>query len=156
AEDNFLVRWLKRTYLWQLEYFLNYRWVALGSFGLLLAVTVVALPFLGREFMPVLEEGNIYIRGTFPVNVALEESAHKAHLARMIIRRYPEVEVVVSQVGRPDDGTDPTGFYNCEINVPLKPEKDWPLVPGRGRSRTKEELVEEMNSELNRKLPGID
>src|SRR5262245_61774904 len=106
--------------------------------------------------MPVLEEGNIYVRGTFPVNVALEEAAHKAHIARGILRQYPEIELIASQVGRPDDGTDPTGFFNCELNVPLKAQKDWPNAPGRDRPRTKNELVEEMNAEIKRKLPGID
>jgi cobalt-zinc-cadmium resistance protein CzcA len=165
ARDNFLVRGLKAVALWQLEFCLNYRWLSVGAFGLVLAGTLVAVPFLGREFMPELEEGNLYIRGTFPVNVSLQEVADKARTAREIMRSYPEVKLVASQVGRPDDGTDPTGFYNAEFHVPLKPESEWPAVkPAAGwrrwlgsmRRRTKAELSNEMNKELDRKLIGVD
>src|SRR5438105_11324222 len=100
--------------------------------------------------MPELEEGNLYIRGTFPVNVSLDEVADRATTARAIIRKYAEVAVVESQVGRPDDGTDPTGFYNAEFSIPLRPENEWPaVVPqtgwrawlfGEKRPRTKPEL----------------
>ena len=85
--------------------------------------------------------------------------AEKVKIARGIMRKYPEVEFVVCQMGRPDDGTDPTGFYNAEFFVPLKPPKDWPAVKDqdgwRGwlhphRPRTKDELIDEMNAELNR------
>src|SRR5262249_56923927 len=69
---------------------------------------------------------------------------------------YPEVTVVVPAIGRPDDGTDPTGYYNMEIFVPLKPPKDWPVVPQLGRPRTKEELVKTMNDDLDRNFPGVD
>src|SRR5262249_24424827 len=126
ARDNLLVRGLKRLYLWQLDKCLDYRWAVVGSFVLLLVVTGWAVSGLGREFMPELEEGNIYVRGTFPVNASLDEVAGRAREARAIIRSYPEVALVASQVGRPDDGTDPTGFYNAEFSVPLLPEEDWP------------------------------
>jgi cobalt-zinc-cadmium resistance protein CzcA len=124
-----------------------------------------SLPTLGREFMPELEEGNLYIRGTFPVNINLEDAVAKAELARRIMRQYPEVELIQSQVGRPDDGTDPTGFYNVEFTVPLKPEKEWPLVKetagwrsllSRTRTRTKSELIDEMRGELTRTIFGVD
>jgi cobalt-zinc-cadmium resistance protein CzcA len=184
ARDNFLVRWLKGSYLRQLERCLNHRALTLGLFGVLIAGTAFMLfgmpvlktafpeelagvPTLGREFMPELEEGNLYVRGTFPVNVSLDESADKARRARAIIRAYDEIELVASQVGRPDDGTDPTGYYNVEFNIPLKPEKEWPLVKAEDgwrrwllghtrRARTKPELIQEMNAELNRDLPGVD
>src|SRR5262249_44961280 len=139
ARDNFLVRWLRDSYLRQLTLCLRYRWVTLGLFGLIIAATlVIAVPRLGNEFMPELEEGNLWIRGTFPVNVSLEDvSAHisgthggastgrdrDARIAALrrqledamtIIGRYSEVETIVVQMGRPDDGTDPNGFYNAE------------------------------------------
>src|SRR5262245_17165483 len=130
--DNFLVRRLKRGYLRNLELCLDHRWVTLTLFGAIAAVTVVALRHLGGEFMPELEEGNVYVRGTFPVNVSLDEVADKARAARAIMRAYPEAALVQSQVGRPDDGTDPTGFYNAEFSVPLRPEPEWPrVVPKR-------------------------
>src|SRR5262249_32695949 len=72
SRDNLLVRSLKRLALWNLGLCLRHRALALGGVGLLLALTLAALPFLGREFMPELEEGNLYIRGTFPVNISLE------------------------------------------------------------------------------------
>src|SRR5262249_60915517 len=98
---------------------------------LLIGVTVSVLPGLGREFMPELEEGNLYIRAVFPMNVSLGEANHKVAIARAIIRKYPEVATVMSQTGRPDEGTDPIGFYNAEILVPLKPAEQWPAVKPR-------------------------
>jgi cobalt-zinc-cadmium resistance protein CzcA len=166
ARDNFLVRWLRDSYLRQLNLCLKFRYVTLAVFGVIFLFTVVyAIPRLGNEFMPELEEGNVYVRGTFDVRVSLEEVADRAERARKIMRDFPEVELVASQVGRPDDGTDPGGFYNAEFHVPLKPEKDWPkTVEEKGwmrlfrrhRARTKEELVEEMNARLKRELPGVD
>ncbi|HEV3261953.1 MAG TPA: efflux RND transporter permease subunit [Gemmataceae bacterium] len=126
ARDNLLVRWLKRSYLRQLERCLRHRWVTLGIFAALIAFTVGLLPFLGREFMPELEEGNLWIRGTFPLSINLERVSEDVKTAREIMRHYPEVETVVNQTGRPDDGTDSDGFYNAEFFVPLKPQKEWP------------------------------
>src|SRR5262249_14910634 len=152
-----------------------YRWVTMGVFVALLGITLYMTQYLGREFMPELEEGNLYNRGTFPVNASLQEVASKARTARELMRQYPEVELVATQVGRPDDGTDPTGFYNAEFHVPLRPQKDWPkrhrdvfelrLPNSLGgkvlwsypymRAVTKPELVKEMNDELVRKLPAV-
>jgi cobalt-zinc-cadmium resistance protein CzcA len=165
SRDNFLVRWLKRRYLWQLDVCLRYRWTTLAILGALIVGTGAMLPLLGREFMPELEEGNLYIRGTFPVNVSLDEASDKVRTARAIIRKHPEVVDVLVQVGRPDDGTDPSGFNNTEFTVPLKPQSEWPEVKAREgwlrslwpkRRRTKPELVEEVNAELRRDLIGVD
>src|SRR5262249_59157730 len=125
--------------------------------------TAAVLPFLGREFMPELEEGNLWVRGTFPVNVSLDEVATRTRTARAIMRKYPEVEAIVPQIGRPDDGTDPTGFYNVEIFVPLRPTGEWPAVKeqtgfwsmfSKNRARSKEELTREMKRELDTYLVG--
>jgi cobalt-zinc-cadmium resistance protein CzcA len=133
--------------------------------GALALVTAALLPSLGREFMPELEEGNLYIRGTFPVNVSLEEASDKVAKARAIIRKYPEIISVLTQTGRPDDGTDPSGYNNTEFTVPLKPAKDWPkLKKEEGwkawlwplRRRTKPELIEEVKAELTNNLIGVD
>jgi cobalt-zinc-cadmium resistance protein CzcA len=166
ARDNFLVRWLKRSYLCQLERCLNHRAITLGIFGVLIGGTFFfALPHLGGEFMPELEEGNLWIRGTFPLNVSLDEVVERSRAARAIMQHYPELQTIVTLIGRPDDGTDPTGFYNLEVFVPLKPQEDWPAVKEqtgllglfRGeRARTKEELVQEMNQELKQKIIGVD
>jgi cobalt-zinc-cadmium resistance protein CzcA len=165
TRDNFLVRRLKTGYLKQLERCLNHRWLTLGVFGFLIVITVAILPFLGREFMPELEEGNLYVRSTLPVNVNLEAAADITRRARQIMREYPEVQLVASNVGRPDDGTDPSGFYNVEYSIPLLPEKEWPAAtPQQGwlkwfrscRPRTKPELIKEMSADLNRHIIGVD
>src|SRR5262249_16733957 len=119
ALDNFLVRWLKRGYLRQLERCLNHRAVTMSLFALIILATVFfGVPRLGGEFMPELEEGNLWIRGTFPLNISLDEVYEKTKSARRIMKKYPELQSIVSMIGRPDDGTDPTGFYNVEIFVP--------------------------------------
>ena len=101
---------------------LRHRWLTLAVFAAVVAVTLGSLPFLGREFMPELEEGNLWIRGTFPLNSSLDETVRRSRLARDIMKQYPELETILAQVGRPDDGTDATGFYNAEFFVPLKPQ----------------------------------
>ena len=115
--------------------------------------------------MPALEEGHLWIRGIYPVSVSLEQNAEKSRLARAIMRKYPEVELVVCQLGRPDDGVDPTGFYSAEFFVPLKPFENWPATVaetgweswfGAKRPRTKPELIDEMSAELNELLPGVN
>jgi cobalt-zinc-cadmium resistance protein CzcA len=167
SHDNRMVRWLKRTYLQQLGWFLDHRWFTLGLFAFIIGGTVFyALPNLGREFMPELEEGNLWIRGTFPLNTSLDNTARNCQVARSIMGSFPEVATIVAEMGRPDDGTDPTGFYNAEFFVPLRPQKEWPaVVPQEGwrgrlfgsmRPRTKIELVNQMNEELARYIPGVD
>ncbi len=166
VHDNFLVRFLKNRYLRQLRLCLNYRWLTLLFFGGLMAMTVFLLPSLGREFMPQLEEGNLWITATFPLNSSMDRVAEDIDKARAIMASYGEVEVLVPSIGRPDDGTDPTGYYRVEVFTPLKPMKEWPrLVEEKGwrrylhgakRQRTKEELVLAMNQELRDTVPGVD
>jgi cobalt-zinc-cadmium resistance protein CzcA len=163
--DNFLVRFLKKRYLWQLKVCLKYRWATVLVMGSLIVASAFLIPHLGREFMPELEEGNLWIRGTLPLNVTLERQVEVSRQARTIMAHYPEVESIVAQLGRPDDGTDACGFYNSEYFVPLLPQKDWPKVVkrtgwlswigGSMRARTKQELIAEMNAELERKIPGV-
>jgi len=154
--ENFLVRWLQGSYQRQLRRCMRHRWWTLATLAGVLAATACVLLFLGREFMPELEEGNLWIRGTCPLNSSLEETVHRARLSREIMKQYPEVETIIVQVGRPDDGTDATGFYNSEYFVTLKPQSQWPAPPGTSRRRTKPELVETMSRELERTLIGVD
>ncbi len=165
TSDNFFVKYLKHGYLRNLEYCLNHRWLVVIAFGMMIVGTIVALPFLGREFMPALEEGHIWARATFPVGVSLNENADKSRIVREIMRKYPEVELVVNQIGRPESGTDPTGFYSSEFFIPLKPQENWvATVPTTGwrkwfgaiRPRTKPELVRELSDELTTALPGVN
>ncbi|HUY33989.1 MAG TPA: efflux RND transporter permease subunit [Pirellulales bacterium] len=165
SRDNLLVRFLKNGYLRNLRFCLNHRWAVVGVFGMLIAATIALLPHLGREFMPPLEEGHIWLRGIFPVSVSLLENDEKSSIARAILRNYPEVETVVCQLGRPESGTDPIGFYSAEFFIPLKPFETWEAtVPGTGwrrafgekRARTKVELIRAMNAELSEALPGVN
>src|SRR5580658_4607863 len=130
-----------------------------------IVLCVVLFPLLGREFMPKLEEGNFWIRATLPMSISLDQSAKYVGRMRAILRgcptdpnvvcddahrKHPEVVTVVSQLGRPDDGTDVSGFYNIEFFAPLKPFDEWP------RGLTKEKLTEEINGELSDEFPGVD
>jgi cobalt-zinc-cadmium resistance protein CzcA len=164
--DNILVRFMKRRYLGTLKLCLQHRRVTLLVMGGLIAATVCIVPLIGHEFMPELEEGNLWITATFPLNSSMERVAENIKKARAIMASYPEVEVLVPAIGRPDDGTDPTGYYRVEIFAPLRPQKEWPkVVEDRGwlswlfgprRARTKQELVEQMNQELRDKVVGVD
>ncbi len=165
VHENFLVRFLKLRYIWQLKICLKYRWVTIGVMLLLIAGSACLIPFIGGEFMPQLEEGNFWITAMFPLNVSMDRVAEVMDRARAVIARYPEVEVLVPAIGRPDDGTDPTGYYRVEIFAPLKPMKEWPKdievhgvrsLFGSKRQRTKEELTLAMNKELRDTFPGID
>jgi cobalt-zinc-cadmium resistance protein CzcA len=156
SHDNFLVRWLRTSYRRQLERYIRYSWLTLVGFGVLVIVTLAVMPLIGREFMPQLEEGNVYIRGTFPLNASLDEVTRRVMAARDIMKKYGEVKVVVAQIGRPDDGTDPTGFYNAEFFVPLLPQAQWPVAEGHSRVRTKEQLVDDINNDLNRHIVGVN
>ncbi len=165
VDDNMLVKMIKRGYLKNLDLYLRNRTIFLGLTLFAVVSTFSYIPYMGREFMPELEEGNLWIRGTFPISIAQDAAAGKIRAARKIMQKYPEIEVVVSMNGRPDDGTDPTGFYNSEFFVPLKPHNVWPAVKSTTgimsyfyprRSRTKEELISEMNRELEDSLFGVD
>jgi cobalt-zinc-cadmium resistance protein CzcA len=164
-QENLLVRALKFRYLWKLQLCLRYPKTTCVVMAFLIGGTACLIPQLGREFMPELEEGNLWLRGIGPLNMNLEHQVAIASQARAIIASYPEVESIVTQSGRPDDGTDTEGFYSGEYFVPLRHQEDWPkLVPATGwrrwiwgsmRARTKREIVDAMNADLERALPGI-
>ena len=163
--DNFLVRLIKTSYLRQLDRCLKHRWLTMLFFAVLIGGTACLVPLLGGEFMPQLEEGNLWIRDTAPLNISLARQAADSEKARAIMASYPEVVDVVNQIGRTDDATDTDGYYNSEFFVPLRPQKQWPAVIeqegwrrrlfGAKRPRTKEELVAEMAADLERNIPGV-
>ncbi|MCW1381889.1 CusA/CzcA family heavy metal efflux RND transporter [Novosphingobium sp. KCTC 2891] len=124
--------------------------VAIGGGILLVAGSIIGIRSLGVEFLPHLEEGNMYIRASLPASISLEAGEPAARAIRRDIMQYPEVTSVLSAHGRPDDGTDATGFFNVEYFVPLKPFDDWPS------GMTKEKLVAEMSKKLQDKYPGVD
>jgi cobalt-zinc-cadmium resistance protein CzcA len=114
-----------------------------------IGLCVALFPLLGGEFMPKLEEGNFWIRATLPMSISLEQSSQYVGRMRQILRQHGEVVTVVSQLGRPDDGTDVSGFFNIELFAPLKPFDEWP------RGVTKEKLTDEVAAELQKEFPGV-
>jgi len=148
--ETFIVRGLHRIYRPILRLALANRLVTLGGAGALLALAAIALPNLGLEFLPKLEEGNFWIRATMPPSISLEEANGYVNQMRRIIKGYPEVITVVSQNGRPDDGTDSTGFFNAEFYVPLRPFDTWPS------GLDKDKLTDEISSRLQDQFPGVE
>ena len=110
-----------RRYVQVSGFALANRTLALGGAGVLFAFALVAVTVMGMEFLPHLEEGNFWIRATMPATISLETANGYVNQMRKLIGSYPEVITAVSQNGRPDDGTDATGFFNAEFFVPLKP-----------------------------------
>ena len=144
------VQWLRRTYQPVLEFALANRLLTLGGAGILGAAAILAASTLGLEFLPHLEEGNFWIRATLPPSISLEAGNGYVNQIRKVIAAYPEVETVISQHGRPDDGTDATGFFNAEFFVPLKAFDTWP------HHLTKAQLTDQLSADLERRFPGID
>jgi cobalt-zinc-cadmium resistance protein CzcA len=110
----------------------------------------IAIRFLGLEFLPKLEEGNLWIRATMPATISLQEGNGYANRMRKLIRSFPEVDTVVTQHGRPDDGTDAAGFFNVEFFTPLKPASQW------RHGVDNEKLTEEIQGRLKTEFPGIE
>ena len=146
--DTFLMRALSRLYDPLFDLALKRPRLAPIAPLVFVALTVGLFPLLGSEYMPKLEEGNFWIRATLPKSVSLEEAARHVGKLRAVLRAHPEVEHVVSQLGRPDDGTDVTGFYNVELFAPLRPYGEWP------RGLTKEKLTDALAGELSDAVPG--
>ena len=148
--ETLIVRGLRRVYEPVLNFAVANRILTLGGAVVLLAFTVLGVKTLGLEFLPHLEEGNLWIRATLPPTISLEEASPYANQMRQIIRGFPEVVTVISQLGRPDDGTDAAGFFNLEFNVPLKPFDTWP------EGVDKEKLTQQINDALAAEFPGVD
>jgi heavy metal efflux system protein len=147
-EDTAVVGMIRRVYGVVLRWSLGHHAVVVVAAGLLLVVTLVDLQFLGGEFIPALEEGNIWVRATMPVDISFDEAARLTTDIRKMFRQSPEVTTVVSQLGRPDDGTDPASFSNVEFLANLKPEKEWrPKL-------SKDRLIGEIEGRL-KDIPGV-
>jgi cobalt-zinc-cadmium resistance protein CzcA len=142
---------ITRGYRATLEWAIRFRWitvlVAAGAVGVSAYLAYSGL--IGSEFLPHLDEGAIWARATLAPSTGPTEGARLMHQARIILASFPEVKQVVSQIGRPDDGTDTTGFFNTEYFVDLKPKEEWRPV----FQQNKEELIGAMDRELE-KLPG--
>jgi len=142
---------IKREYSWELSWCLNHPWIAMIVATAIFGVSLLLVPRIGGEFMPHLDEGALWVRATMPYTISFEEASGISPQIREILRSYPQVTEVGSELGRPDDGTDPTGFFNVEFYVGLKPYKDptW-----QGSIRTKEQLTESIRHKLDA-YPGI-
>ncbi|HAO43444.1 MULTISPECIES: CusA/CzcA family heavy metal efflux RND transporter [unclassified Afipia] len=145
-----IMQWLHRVYMPLLHWAISSRRIVMASAGLLVILTFVAVRMLGLEFLPKLEEGNLWIRATLPPTISLEEGNSYVNEMRKLIRSRPEVESVVSQHGRPDDGTDAAGLFNAEFFAPLKPINEWP------GSRDKDDLTSDLLGQLQKRFPGVE
>ncbi|HLY61269.1 MAG TPA: CusA/CzcA family heavy metal efflux RND transporter [Terriglobia bacterium] len=143
--------WIKRVYAHQLIWCLDRPKLTLLVTTAIFVGTLMLVPLIGGEFLPHLDEGALWVRATMPYTISFEEASKIAPQIREILGSYPQVTVVGSELGRPDDGTDPTGFFNCEFYVGLKPytDKAW-----SGEIHTKEQLVDSVRRKLEN-YPGI-
>ncbi len=149
---NPVMDFLKRSYRNSLRWAIEHRLVTVGAagFALCAALFLIFGGVIGSEFLPHLDEGAIWARGTLAPSTGPTEGARVMNQARVVFASFPEVTQVVSQVGRPDDGTDTTGFFNTEYFVDLLPKNKWRLI----FHENKDELIEAMDRELS-KIPGV-
>jgi heavy metal efflux system protein len=148
--ETIIVRILHRLYTPALHFTLRHRLLSVGlELALSLTTFLVIAPRLGSEFLPHLEEGNFWIRASMPITLSLDDGEAAARKMREILLRHPEVITVVSQHGRPDDGSDASPFSNVELFAPLKPFDDWP------KGLTKEKLTNQIQKEFESELPGV-
>ena len=161
-KETFVDRIMKLRYLIMLDRVLRHRYLLLAAMGSLFLFTCTLIPKLGGEFMPPLEEGNLWIRAILPRTVTLEEAARIAPRLRKVIGSIPEIKGVMSQVGRPDDGTDVTSYFNIEFNAPLTPMEHWRTKPVAilghelwRRAMTREEIQDELMEKF-REFPSIN
>jgi cobalt-zinc-cadmium resistance protein CzcA len=141
---------LTKAYAWALGIAIRWRWATLAAAVLTLTGAYLLSRAIGSEFLPHLDEGAIWVRGTLAPSTGPTEGVRLANQARVTLASFPEVTTATSQVGRPDDGTDTTGFFNTEYFVDLKPKEQWRPV----FRQNKEELIGAINRELV-KIPGV-
>ncbi len=140
---------IKSVYVRGLDFCLAHRWGTTTVSAIALAASLLLVPAIGAEFMPQLDEGALWVRATMPYTISFDESAKIAPRVRRILRSFPEVTMVASELGRPDDGANPTGFFNAEFYVGLKPYSQW-----TGAYHTKAALTAAINQKLQ-SFPGI-
>ncbi|MEP7087226.1 MAG: efflux RND transporter permease subunit, partial [Gemmatimonadota bacterium] len=146
---NPIFEWMLDRYGRALTAVLARPWWVIGGSALLFLLSLALIPTIGGEFMPKLDEGALWVRSTMPYTISFEESSRIVPQIRAILRSFPEVTVVANEHGRPDDGTNPTGFFNAEFYVGLKPYSDW-----NGSIHSKPELIAAIDKKLSA-FPGI-
>ncbi len=148
-KENFITRFFQKTIFGLYETAFRYKKATIGIFLGILALCLFKFSHYGSEFLPKLNEGAIYIRATLPNSVNLQESTRLTKEMKELMQKdCDEIDFILTQTGRPNDGTDPTGFFNIEFNIQLKDKKDWK------RKVSKEEIVQKMRDKLNH-YPGI-
>ena len=150
-KTNRAYEWFKREYAAELNWCLDHPKPTMLIATLIFVASLLLVPYIGGEFMPHLDEGALWVRATMPYTISFEEAAEVTPQIRQILMSYPQVTVVGSELGRPDDGTDPTGFFNVEFYVGLKPYKDKAWA---GPLHTKEQLTDAIRARLEA-FPGI-
>ncbi len=140
----FFEKWIGRAYRWVN----THRKASLITAVVFMVLTFFSAKFLGTEFLPELDEGALWVESELPMSVSLPQAKVISDKMIQIIRQFPEVKQTLSQIGRTNDGTDPKGFFNVQIQVDLKPKDQWK------RKITEEELIDQMDIQL-RKLPGV-
>jgi cobalt-zinc-cadmium resistance protein CzcA len=149
---NGAFEWIKEKYAEELTWCLDHPKTTMIVATLIFGATLLLVPFIGGEFMPHLDEGALWVRATLPYTISYEEASKFAPQIRALIAKYPQVTEVGSELGRPDDGTDPTGFFNCEFYVGLKPYND----PSWAKSSVhdKPALIADLQKQLEA-YPGV-
>jgi cobalt-zinc-cadmium resistance protein CzcA len=150
--DNAIFIGIRRWYAGRLGWCLDHPKSTILVSVLIFSSSLLLIPFIGGEFLPHLDEGALWVRATMPYTISFEEASKFAPEIRKILNQYPMVTVVGSELGRPDDGTDPIGFFNCEFYVGLKPynDKTW----SSGAIHNKQELEENIQRKLD-SYPGV-
>ncbi|KZE78108.1 cation transporter [Myroides marinus] len=147
--ENAISRFFKNNIYKMFNWSFTHKKLTLSMFIGLLVICGVRFHYYGSEFLPKLNEGALYIRATLPSSINLDESVRLAKEMKAKLREFDEVKFVLTQTGRPNDGTDPTGFFNIEFHTELKPESEWT------RKITKEKLLEEIRLKLE-SYPGVN
>jgi cobalt-zinc-cadmium resistance protein CzcA len=150
--NNKPFEWVRSIYAVQLEWCLNHPKTTMIGSLLIFGATLLLVPFIGGEFMPHLDEGALWVRATMPYTISFEGASSFSPKVRDILMQYPMVTDVGSELGRPDDGTDPTGFFNDEFYVGLKPYNDrsWQLSPIHDKAQLTADIQRQLQA-----FPGV-
>jgi cobalt-zinc-cadmium resistance protein CzcA len=148
-KHNIISDAILKSNIWVYELATRYKRTTVIGFCILFAVCIVRFMHHGTEFIPKINEGAVYVRATLPNSISLEESVRLTQKMKIKLRQFDEVDFILTQTGRPNDGTDPTGFFNIEFHMELKPKREWK------RKISQDDLIAELQDVLD-VYPGID